>query len=312
MRFLLSKTSLRVAVIAALCAGVLSCNNSVPEFTGDAAWRYLVDQYEMGARVPETPAHERAVRYITDHLQAQGGHVTLQRFSIPDPYNDGDLVLTNIIGSFAVAERKRVLLCAHFDCRPWADQEEVDSLRAKPVPGANDAASGVAVLLELADIMSKRMPPGLGVDLVFFDGEDYGKEGDYQYYLLGSKYFAANLGGYRPACGVLLDMVGAQDAVIKREGNSVYQAGELVDDLFARASRLGLTMFVPEEGEPMLDDHVPLLRAGIPMVDLIHFPWQYWHTLGDTPDNCSQESLRQTGVLLRDFLYDYTYQRPAP
>ncbi len=191
------------------------------EFTGEPSWRYLVDQCEFGPRPPNTAAHDSTVLYIANHLKSRGADVSLQRFKRSDPYGDRTLNLVNVIGSFAPDQTKRVLLAAHFDTRPRADQEEADSLRNMPILGANDGASGVAVLLELADIMSVRLPKGIGVDLVFFDGEDYGKEGDLEYYLLGSKHFAANLEGYHPVCGMLLDMVGAADARILQEGNSL-------------------------------------------------------------------------------------------
>ena len=285
-----------------------ACVAGPPEFTGEAAWRYLEEQCALGPRVPGTAAHGQVIRYIVGHLQQKGASVSLQRFEMEDPYDETrQLQLTNIIGTYSPDAEKRVLLAAHFDCRPWADQETVDSLKTEPVPGANDAASGVAVLLELADILSEYPPRGLGVDLVFFDGEDYGKEGDYHFYLLGSQYFAANLAGYRPECGVLLDMVGAIDAEIRQEGNSLQLAPDLMLELFGRAERLGLDVFVAEPADPILDDHVPLLRAGIPTVDLIGLPYAYWHTVSDTPDKCSQESLRQVGVLLIDFLYDFPY-----
>jgi len=253
-----------------------------------------------------TPAHDSTVVYISRTLERFGAAVNLQRFEIDDPYFDRKLRLTNIIGSFNPARKERVLLCAHFDSRPWADQEPDSTLHETPILGANDGASGVGVLLELGSMFAARSPE-VGVDLVFFDGEDYGKEGDLGHYLLGSRHFAATLGSYRPACGILLDIVGGIDARILREGNSQAYARRLCDDLFARAKRLQLTVFVDEVGTPMLDDHVPLLRAGIPTVDLIGLPWEHWHRLSDTPENCSKETLRQVGTLLADFIYDYTF-----
>jgi Zn-dependent M28 family amino/carboxypeptidase len=278
-----------------------------PVFTGEAAWKHLNAQCDFGPRPPGSAAHAQTIRYIAGHLKEQGAAVSFQRFQLEDPYSDGTLDLINIIGSYSPKADKRVLLAAHFDTRPWADQEKVDSLRALPILGANDGASGVAVLLELAEILGKRPPKDLGVDLVFFDGEDYGKDSDLEHFLLGSKYFAANLGGYRPVCGILLDMVGAADARIEQEANSLAKEPELTAELFRRAEALGLDVFVARRGQPVYDDHIPLLLAGIPMVDLIEFPYTYWHTLEDTPDKCSQETLRQVGVLVTDFLYDFYY-----
>ncbi|MDH3215221.1 MAG: M28 family peptidase [Candidatus Krumholzibacteria bacterium] len=240
-------------------------------------------------------------------LKRAGAKVTLQRFSTPDPYQSRTLNLTNIVGSFFPNRKQRLLLAAHYDTRPWADEEEDEKLWQQSIVGANDGASGVAVLLELADILAQRRPKRVGVDLVFFDGEDYGKAGDLQFYLLGSKHFVANLQGYRPECGIVLDMVGAEGGKIRQEGNSLSVAPQLTQELFARAARLGLDVFVPQRSEPIYDDHVPLLQAGIPTVDLIGLPYPYWHRLGDTPDKCSKETLRQVGTLVVDFIYDFGF-----
>jgi hypothetical protein len=294
---------------ALLIAGAFGCaDTSTPVFSGDSAYQFLLKQCEFGPRVPASTEHANTVRYLVQTMQAQNATVQLQNFSIQDPYEDRVLPLTNIIGSYFPDRSKRILLAAHFDCRPRADQETVDSLKALPILGANDSASGVAVLLEVGRLLAEVPPDDIGVDIVFFDGEDYGKEGDLGYYLLGSKYFAANLDGYRPVCGVLLDLVGGTDCKIRQEGNSLQAAPRLVDDLFSRAARLGLDVFLPERFSPVIDDHVPLLRAGIPMVDLIGLPYEHWHKLSDTPENCSPETLRQVGMLVTDFVYDFTFE----
>lgn len=303
-----SSLALAVACLLAAILCAVGCSaDGQTEFTGEPSWRYLVAQCEFGPRPPNTAAHDSTVLYIANHLKRRGANVSLQRFKRSDPYGDRTLNLVNVIGSFGTKESKRVLLAAHFDTRPRADQEKADSLRSLPILGANDGASGVAVLLEIADILAAGLPKGIGVDLVFFDGEDYGKEGDLEYYLLGSKHFAANLEGYHPVCGVLLDMVGATDARILQEGNSLGGAPDLTKELFERAEKLGLDVFVSQRTQPIYDDHIPLLLAGIPTVDLIHFPYKYWHTLEDTPDKCSVETLRQVGTLLVDFLYNFSF-----
>ena len=295
--------------VAVFAAVLLGCGRSekTPEFTGEAAWRYLKKQCGFGARPPGTAAHDKTVRLIADHLKNRGAEVTLQRFTRGDPYSDRSLVFTNIIGSFSPDRKKRVLLAAHFDTRPWADREETDSLRSVPIIGANDGASGVAILMEVADLFEVGMPKEVGVDLVFFDGEDYGKEGDLEHYLIGSKYFAANLGGYRPVFAIVLDMVGAADARIQKESNSLAGAPEITDEIFRRAEALGLGIFTPRRGDSIYDDHIPLLLAGIPSVDLIGYPYRYWHTLGDTPDKCSKGTLREVGILVVDVLYHFSF-----
>jgi len=291
-----------LTVAAAGCARV-----EPPAFTGEAAWRYLVRQCEYGPRVPGTAARDSVTMFIADHLRRCGAEVSLQRFEVADPYSDRSLELINVIGVFSPSKEKRVLLSAHYDTRPWADRDPVDSLRALPITGANDGASGVAVLLELAELVGERPPPDVAVELVFFDGEDYGKEGDLDNYLLGSTYYAANVGPARPRWGILLDMVGAKDARIRQEGYSLDHARDLTRALYRRAARLGLSVFVPARGPNIYDDQVPLIKAGIPTVDLIGWPYRYWHTMGDTPDKCSRETLRQVGVLVADFLYHFPF-----
>lgn len=297
-----------VGLFVITLAMVVGCgaDKRQPGFAGEAAWRYLLKQCDFGPRPPGTAAHDSTVRFITGHLEQRGAEVTLQRFKRGDPYADRTMTFTNVIGSFSPDRKKRVLLAAHYDTRPWADRESVDSLRALPIVGANDGASGVAVLLEIADMLAVKMPKGLGIDLVFFDGEDYGKEGDLDHYLIGSRHFAANLGGYRPVCAIVLDLVGAADGRIRKEGNSMGGAPELTEEVFRRAETLGLDVFVARKGDSIYDDHIPLLLAGIPAVDLIGFPYAHWHTLGDTPDKCSQETLRQVGILVADILYNFS------
>lgn len=302
-----------VSIVMVLFLVCVSCpgKTAAPQFDADSAWTHLIAQCDMGPRNPGTAAHAEAIDYLKRDLESSGGEVTLQEFSIGDPYGEGTLELTNIIAKFRPREKKRVLLVAHFDTRPRAEMEREDSLKTVPILGANDGASGVAVLLEIARIVGRTPPDNLGVEIILFDGEDYGKEGDLENYLLGSKYFAAQLsmitGGYHPRCAILLDMVGGDDAVINQEANSLGAAPELTRLLFARAAGLGLPMFVAAQGKAMYDDHIPLLMAGIPTVDLIDADYPFWHTLGDAPDNCSKESLRQTGVLLIDFLYDFPF-----
>lgn len=288
-------------------AAATGCAKSTPEFDADVAWSYLVKQCEFGPRVPGSAAHDSTVQFIAGRLRDAGVEVSLQRFELDDPYGDGKLRLVNVVGRFAAERRRRILLGAHFDSRPWADQERVDSLRSRPVPGANDGASGVAILLAVADVLGETSPPEVGVDLVFFDGEDYGKSMDLDYYLLGSKHYVENLGEPRPECGILLDLVGGTGAKIRKEGYSLAHAPELTDELFRRAERLRLDVFVPSPNQSYYDDHVPFLRAGIPMTDLIGLPFPHWHTLRDTPENCSPETLRQVGTLVLDFLYDYKW-----
>jgi glutaminyl-peptide cyclotransferase len=223
------------------------------------------------------------------------------------------LNLANIIGSFNMQSPQRIMLCAHWDSRPRADQEKDKALQLHAIPGANDGASGVAVLLELAQIF-KSMPPPIGIDIVFFDGEDYGKESDIDMYCLGSQYFANHLPpNFHPQYGVLLDMVGDKDAVFRREEVSTEYAQGVCDLLWGAAQAVHARTFLNAAGPGITDDHVPLNRAGIQTADIIDAGLigdqdpnprrHYWHTLRDTPDNCSPETLHDVGMTLLYFIF---------
>jgi Zn-dependent M28 family amino/carboxypeptidase len=275
--------------------------------SADNAWNHLTRQCEYGPRLPGSAARDSVAAYVSRVLSVYGAEVTLQRFAFEDPYADRSIGLINVIANFYPDREKRVMLAAHYDSRPWADQESVDSLKTLPVLGANDGASGVAALLELGRLIGDKAPHGIGVDLVFFDGEDYGKQGDLEYYLMGSKYFVSALPGYRPECCILLDMVAGKQSTIAKEGYSRENAALLTDEIFARAERLGLDFFSPINGPAIYDDHVPLLRAGIKAVDLFGFEYPHWHTVRDVPENCSKDLLGQVGRLVTDFLYDFPF-----
>lgn len=280
----------RLACAAALLAA--ACDRGAPPPPvpdGERAFADLVAQVECGPRPPGSPGAARARRHILDQLSLGAHRVATQEFAIRDPYGADSLRLVNLQASFYLDRPVRVLLGAHYDTRPRADRD-TGRARDLPILGANDGASGVAVLLEVARALAV-WDPGIGVDLVFFDGEDYGQEGDLEYYLMGSRHFARTMGPYRPRAMILLDMVGRRDQRIRVEGYSQQMAPELVDVVFGVAESLGVRSFVREPGPAVVDDHVPFLRAGIPAIDLIDLDDPSWHTLADLPENCAPESL---------------------
>ncbi|HZV11919.1 MAG TPA: M28 family peptidase [Candidatus Kapabacteria bacterium] len=317
--------------LAAFLAAFISCSNnntrskpaeqqtsaaqaapSVPSFDGDAAFRYLVRQVDFGSRAPMTAAHDSCLAYLTQELSQYTSNVALQQFTVPG-YNGVQLNLTNVIASFNPKATQRVMLCAHWDSRPRADEEKDTALQSKAIPGANDGASGVGVLLELARIF-KDNPPPMGVDIILFDGEDYGKETDIDNYCLGSSYFAGHLpAGFHPECGVLLDMVGDKDAIFRKEETSMRYANDICNEIWGAAQMVHATTFVNAPGDGITDDHVPLNAVGIPTVDIIDAELvgnrgtnprrKYWHTLRDTPDQCSPATLHDVGATLLEFLY---------
>lgn len=280
----------------------------LPAFDAQRAFADLVRQVDFGARVPGTAAHQRCQDFLEKELRSTAERVSLQPFQAYVPGFGKTMSMTNIIASFGLDKGKRILLAAHWDSRPWADQDPDPANRDKPVPGANDGASGVAILLEVARIVQKE-PPQVGVDIIFLDGEDSGSPGQPDTYALGAQHFAQTKDvRYNPVAGLLLDMVGDRDLQIYQEGNSMQYARTLVDRVWGIASTLGVYEFIPEVRYTVTDDHVPLLRVGIPIIDLIDFDYgppenRYWHTIEDTPDKCSPESLKKVGQVVLGTVY---------
>jgi len=277
-----------------------------PAFDGKRAFADLEKQVSFGPRVPGTPGHLQCRDWLMGELQKTADRVEVQTFT--QVVNGKSLRMYNIFGIFNENASKRVMLCAHWDTRPTADEELDPANRRKPILGANDGASGVAVLLELAR-QFKLKRPEVGVIIAFWDGEDYGP--DVNNMLLGSRYFARNMGKLRPTYGILLDMVGDKDLQIYKETNSVYAAPELVERVWRVAGELGYRKFFPNSIKyTIIDDHVPLIEAGVPCIDLIDFDYPYWHTLQDTVDKCSPTSLQVVGEVVAAIVYAERDSKP--
>jgi len=286
----------RVSVVLLAALGCGAGAAAQGEFDGEAAFGYVETQMAFGPRVPNSEGHRRTGDWILAQLQARADSVEVQEFGHMTV--DGELLqLRNFIGRFRLDLPDRILYVAHWDTRPRADRSANLGQQRMPVPGANDGASGVAVLLGVADALV-RTPPTIGVDLLFVDGEDYGDFPTGDDVLLGSRYYAATLDpSALPLFAVVWDMVGDRDLQIYQEGNSVAGAPEVVDRVWARARELGYgSVFRDRVGYTMTDDHVPLLEAGVRAIDVIDFddvPW--WHTTEDTIDKVSAESLKIVG-----------------
>jgi hypothetical protein len=285
-----------------------SAPSGPPSFSGQQAYDYLLRITSFGPRNPNSAGHANALTYLSTTLGAFADSVRIQSFT-QKGYGGEVLHLSNVIASFNPESRSRILLCTHWDTRPRADRDRDVSRWDEPILGANDGGSGSAVLLEIASILSRHRSP-VGVDLVLFDGEDYGFEGDTPNYLLGSRYFAKTKpAGYAPRFGILLDMIGDAQLEIPREGHSMTYAPDIVELVWKKAGELGYTQFVDREGEPITDDHLPLNEVGIKTIDLIDFAYpdethRYWHTHEDTPEKCSPESLEAVGTVLIHIIYD--------
>jgi Zn-dependent M28 family amino/carboxypeptidase len=265
-------------------------------FSGARAMTYVQTQLDFGPRVPGTEPHRRAGDWIADQMRQRADTVMEQRFSHVTASGD-TLAMRNILARIKPAEAQRVLYVAHWDTRPISDRASNPADRATPVPGANDGASGVALLMAVADVL-KQTPPTWGVDLLFVDGEDYGDFTAGRDVLIGSRYFAQNLPApdYRPLFGVLWDMIGDANLGIYQEGHSVRRAPEIVSRVWQTAADLGYSgYFVPRVGESITDDHLPLLDAGIRIIDVIDIEFAAHHTPFDTIDKVSERSLQIVG-----------------
>ena len=274
-------------------------------FDASRAFSYLETQCDFGTREPNSKGAEMAVNYFTDQLQPLADTLHLQTFEMNDPYGAGKLTLTNIVARFQPEKEQRIILCAHWDTRPRAEYDGRSP--TTPMLGANDGASGVAILLEIAQQLHNN-PINPGIDIIFFDGEDYGKPGDLQYYLLGSRYYAKH--PYPPMAQqvILLDMVGDAELSIKVDPVSYRSAPRVIEEIWSIAAEIGYDQFQLVQGSAMYDDHVPFIERGIPAIDIIDFEYpgpnnQYWHTHADTPDKCSPESLEAVGNTLLSWLY---------
>ena len=275
-------------------------------FDAQRAFAILEKQCDFGPRPPGSAAHRQTQLYLFTELQKYADNVELQ----PCQHEvDGvTLRLNNILAAFGPKVvngvepiRETLLLAAHWDTRPIADRDPKPENQDTPILGANDGASGVAVLLEIARVLSLHPPPRRIV-IVLFDGEDYGRSVDDMF--IGSRFFAQNLGKWRPDYGILLDMVGDKDLGLPIERYSWEANREFAQAIWNRASTLGLAPFQQRLGAAILDDHVPLIKVGIPMVNIIDFTYPYWHTVEDTVDKCSPKSLEIVATLVMSIIYD--------
>ena len=298
-----------------------------PVFNADSAFMYCSRQCDFGPRAMNTKAHDDCRDWIAGEFRRHGMEVTLQQASLKG-YDGTMLSSSNIIARFtprgASADMPRLLLCAHYDTRPWADNDADDENHRKPVMGANDGASGVGVMLEVARLLSLADSARMAVDFVCFDAEDYGTpqwfEGESQVsdpWALGAQHWAIEYAAGRYpvkiTCGILLDMVGGEGAKFYQEGMSMEFAGDLTSRVWQAAEAAGVGVFFPKSmGGYVTDDHVPVNNiAGIPCTDIIPYykdcPQSSfgptWHTVDDTMDHISRETLRAAGQAVIQFIY---------
>ncbi|MCF8374138.1 MAG: M28 family peptidase [Bacteroidales bacterium] len=285
----------------------------LPEFNADSAYQYVQDQVDFGPRVPNTAEHAACATYLGEKMKELGATVLVQKAKV-EAYDGTILNIKNIIASYQPEKNNRIMLFAHWDSRPFADHCEDVTRRDQPILGANDGASGIGVLMEIGRIL-KDHPIKMGVDIIFFDAEDYGTPDhkDLPYapdtWCLGSQYWSHNMHvlGYYPRYGILLDMVGAKGATFYKEQVSLKYAPDVVQKVWGMASKLGYSSyFVSQQGGQVIDDHLYVNQiAHIPSIDIIqHDPTtfsnfgMYWHTHNDNMDVIDRNTLKAVGQTL--------------
>jgi hypothetical protein len=273
------------------------------DFNADSAMSYVRAQLEFGPRVPGSEASRKTGDWIVAHLRKTADQVQEQRWTQAQTTrsNGRPVPMRNIFARFRPQAADRVLYVTHWDTRPVADMEEDPEKQKLPIAGANDGASGVALLLAVADAL-KKTPPGFGVDLLFVDGEDWGVWGPPDAdVLFGATYFAEHLAtmpgaGYKPLFGVLWDMIGDEDLEILQEQNSMTAAPEVVQRVWEQARQFGYQAYFSQRTQsPITDDHVPLIKAGLRVIDVIDINYDCHHKLCDTVDKVSAKSLKIVG-----------------
>lgn len=264
-------------------------------FSGERAYRDIQRQLEMGPRIPGTPGHDRIVGWLTAELEKTGWEADIQETQRQA------VAIRNVIGKRGDQTGPWIILGAHYDTRMYADEDPDPEKRDQPVPGANDGASGVAVLLELGRVLPSDLPGEIW--LVFFDAEDNGRIPGWDW-IMGSRAFVEELENY-PDAVLIVDMIGDKDLQIYYERSSDQ---ELLESIWGKAQKLGYNQFIHEPKYHMIDDHTPFLEAGIRAGVLIDFDYPYWHTTEDTLDKVSAGSLEAVGRTLQEWFVSGEWQ----
>lgn len=291
----------------------------VSSFSADSAFVFTQRQVNFGPRVPGTSAHKDCGNYLASELKRFGATVIEQEADLK-LYNGKSIPAKNIIGSFQPENKNRILLCAHWDTRPFADRDSDSTNHKAPIDGANDGAGSCAVLLEIARQIQIKQP-AIGIDIIFFDAEDWGAPAFDQNanqesgYCLGSEYWAKNphVKNYTARFGILLDMVGAPDAVFYKEYFSMRYAANIVQKIWETAAQLGHSRyFINSNGGGIEDDHRQIIKhRQIPCIDIIHYDpnsstgfGSYWHTLDDNMNNVSKDTFKAVGETVLHVIYN--------
>lgn len=280
-----------------------------PFFDGNLAFKFLEEQCEIGPRYPGSQGHLETKKYFETYLLDKSHELKIMNEKVNHPFKNNLVDLTNFMARFYPDREDRIMFMAHWDTREIADKDPIASNREKPILGANDGASGIAVLMVLAEILNNHPLYNIGVDLLFLDGEDMGNSGDASSFGLGTLEFTKNMPLPLPRYAICLDMVADAEPSFKIEQFSYQQAPMLVKKVWGIAHTLGYSEFKTSFGNAVYDDHrVLYLNSGIPSIDIIDFEYpnadtNYWHTLSDIPENCSSKTLEIVGNVVTSLIF---------
>ena len=284
-------------------------SQEIPYFSEKRAINLLYEQCDFGPRHPGSIGHEKMKIYLKNFLTPLCDSLFVMHEEAKNPFDDEIMKLTNFFARYNINAPFRFIIMAHWDSREYADKDPTLSNRKLPVIGANDGASGVAIILSLAEILSKHPVLNIGIDLLLVDGEDQGVSGNSESFGIGTQLFSKHIPNPRPEFAICLDMVADTEQHFLMEQFSLMQAPNIVEEIWTLANDLGYFQFEKKIGHAIMDDHYYLYKhAQIPAIDIIDFDYpnkeiNYWHTINDTPDNCSSQSLKTIGIVMTHYIY---------
>ena len=284
-------------------------SQSIPYFDSERAFSYIVKQCDMGPRYPGSDGQIKFANYLENFLKKQDGDtLIIYKHDLKHPYEEKEITLINFLYRFNKNLENRMMFMAHWDTREIADMDKNPENRDKPILGANDGGSGVSILMVLSEILSEFPLENIGVDLLFVDGEDMGRNGELENFCIGTTKFCEVIPDPYPRYAICLDMVADKDPSFPIEYFSYIQAPWLVNEIWSLANELGYEEFKTNIVGPIYDDHRALyLNSYIPAIDIIDFDYPYWHTIQDTPKNCSANTLKIVGNVVTEYIYRKDY-----
>ena len=295
---------MRHSIIIILFIGIVFPNSI--EFDGNQAFTYIKEQCEFGTRYPGSEGHRQLINYLHNHFEKHSDSLMVFTDTINHPVTNDEIEITNFLVQHNVKADVRYLLMAHFDTRDRADKDKNKNNLQLPILGANDGASGVALLMELSSYLTKNPLNNIGIDILLVDAEDIGRPGHINEWGLGTQSFTKQYKGRLPKYAICVDMIADKNPIFKIEQFSYRYAPELVKEIWHLANDLGYNEFVWQlTPQPIYDDHVYYYQGtSVPSIDIIDFDFPQWHTIDDTVENCSPKGLFMVGNVLLHFIYN--------